>query len=75
MPCSLVKNYRQDEELDWGACVDSKTEEQKDRDSRAAHAMKELRKESAEYKQAGSTLKASREKKKKNDSGNNCYHD
>lgn len=62
----LGKNYMQDEELDWGACVDIKTEVQKDHDSRAAHTMKELRKETAEYKEQGSTLKASRNKKKKN---------
>ena len=55
----LGKNYMQDEELDWGACVDNKTEEQKDQDSRAAHTMKELRKEKTEYKTEGSTLKAS----------------
>lgn len=61
----LGKKYMQDEELDWGACVDSKTEEQKDEDSRAAHNMKELRKESTEYKSEGSTLKTSRKKKKK----------
>ncbi len=61
----LGKHFMQDEELDWGACVESKTEEQKDQDSRAAHAMQELRKEAAEYKVEGSTLKASRERKKK----------
>lgn len=64
----LGKSYMQDEELNWGVCVDNKSEEEKDQDSRAAHAMKELRKESvenkAEYKTEGSTLKASREKKK-----------
>ena len=64
----LGKPYMQDEELDWGACVDSKTEEQKEQDSRAAHGMKELRKESSEYKAEGSTLKASRDKKKKSKS-------
>lgn len=60
----LGKPYMQDEELDWGVAVNQKTEEEKDQDSRAAHAMKELRKESSEYKAEGSTLKASREKKK-----------
>jgi dihydropteroate synthase len=64
----LGKPYRQDEELDWGVCVDSKSEEEKDQDSRAAHAMKELRKDSVEnkteYKAEGSTLKASRQRKK-----------
>lgn len=62
----LGKNFMQDEELDWGAAVDKKTEQQKDDDSRAAHSMKELRKETAEYKNEGSTLKASRKKKKEN---------
>ena len=64
----LGKPYMQDEELDWGVCVDTKTEEERDQDSRAAHAMKELRKDSLEnkeYKAEGSTLKASRERKKK----------
>lgn len=61
----LGKNYMQDEELDWGACIAAKTEDEKDQGSRAAHAMKELRKETLEYKAEGSTLKASREKKKK----------
>lgn len=63
----LGKHYMQDEELDWGVCVESKTEEQKDVDSRAAHAMKELRKDAnnEEYKAEGSTLKASRKRKKK----------
>jgi hypothetical protein len=60
----LGKNYMQDEELDWGASVDTKTEQQKDDDSRAAHSMKELRKETTEYKREGNTLKASRNKKK-----------
>jgi uncharacterized protein DUF6513 len=60
----LGKPYMQDEELDWGVCVNTKSEEEKDQDSRAAHAMKELRKESAEYKTEGSTLKASRKRKK-----------
>jgi dihydropteroate synthase len=53
----LGKPYVQDEELDWGVCVDKKSEDEKDQDSRAAHTMKELRKE-------GSTLKVSRERKK-----------
>jgi Family of unknown function (DUF6513) len=61
----LGKNYMQDEELDWGACVDTKSEEQKDQDSRAAHTMKDLRKEAAEYNSEGSTLQASRNRKKK----------
>ncbi len=60
----LGKPYMQDEELNWGVCVDTKTEHEKDQDSRAAHAMKELRKDSSGYKEEGSTLKASRERKK-----------
>lgn len=60
----LGKTYMQDEELDWGVSVNTKSEEEKDKDSRAAHTMKELRKESTEYKTEGSTLKASRERKK-----------
>ena len=60
----LGKPYMQDEELDWGVCADSKSEEEKDRDSRAAHDMKELRQAGGEYKAAGSTLKASRKQKK-----------
>ncbi len=59
----LGKNYMQDEELDWGACVDTKTDAQKDHDSRAAHTMREQRKDAMAYKPAGSTLQASRRKK------------
>lgn len=61
----LGKNYMQDEELEWGVCTDTKSEEDKDRDSRAAHDMKELRKTGSEYKAAGSTLGASRKRKQK----------
>lgn len=65
----LGKPYMQDEELDWGVCVNKKTEDEKEQDSRAAHAMKELRKgteeNKTEYKSEGSTLKASRKRKKK----------
>ncbi len=61
----LGKRYMQDEELDWGVCADVKTEQEKDRDSRAAHDMKELRKNTAEYKAAGSTLQASRKRKQR----------
>jgi len=58
----LGKPYMQDEELEWGVTTKTKTDAEKDLDSRAAHDMKELRK--AEYKEAGSTLKASRKKAK-----------
>lgn len=61
----LGKPYMQDEELSWGVSVKQKSEEQKDVDSRAAHNMKELRKN--EYKKAGSTLTASRKKRKHHD--------
>ena len=61
----LGKHYRQDEELDWGACVQGKTEAEKDRDSRAAHGMKEARGNAAGYKAEGATLKAARARKKK----------
>ena len=61
----LGKNYVQDEELEWGVCADIKSEEDKDRDSRAAHDMKELRKNNGEYKAAGSTLNASRKNRRK----------
>lgn len=60
----LGKHYMQDEELDWGACADKRTEEQKEENLKAAHTMRELRKESNEYKAEGSTLKASRNRKK-----------
>ncbi len=61
----IGKPYMQDEELEWGVCVETKTEQQKDEDSRAAHVMRDKRKESSEYKQAGSTLQASRKRRKK----------
>ena len=61
----LAKSYRQDEELQWGVCVDSRSEEEKGDDLRATDAMRELRKGSEDYKKAGSTLKASRKRKKK----------
>lgn len=60
----LGKHYRQDEELDWGACLPGKTEAEKDRDSRAAHGMKEARAASG-YQAEGATLKASRASRKK----------
>ena len=60
----LGKNYMQDEELEWGACVDTKSEEQRDQSSRA-HKMREPRKDAAEYEAEGSTLKTSRNRKKK----------
>lgn len=61
----LGKHYLQDEELDWGASVNSKTEKQQQRDSRAAHNMQALRKKTTEYKREGSTLRAGRRRKKK----------
>ena len=55
----------QDEELHWGVCSEKRSEEQRIGDLKATHTMRELRRESNEYKSEGSTLKASRNKKKK----------
>ena len=54
----LGKKYMQDEELDWGVATNRRTEEQKKEDIEATHNMRELRKQSNEYKSEGSTLKA-----------------
>ncbi len=59
----LGKHYMQDEELEWGVCVKQKSELEKDRDSRAAHDMKESGHATSEYKAAGSTLTAGRKRK------------
>ena len=40
----LGKNYRQDEELDWGACSKERSDEQKKEDIKVTHNMRELRK-------------------------------
>jgi hypothetical protein len=61
----LGKNFMQDEELNWGVCSEKRSEEQRIGDLKTTHTMRELRRESNEYKSEGSTLKASRNKKKK----------
>ena len=61
----LGKNYMQDEELNWGACSKKSTDAQKEEDLKATHNMRELRKSVNEHKTEGSTLKASRNKKRK----------
>ena len=61
----LGKNYMQDEELDWGVCSRKRTDEQRKEDLKATHNMRELRKKTNEYKDEGSTLKASRNRKRK----------
>lgn len=62
----LGKRYEQDEELDWGAAVarEAVPGEGEDSAASAAHALKPQSRQ--EFKEAGSTLKASREKKKDN---------
>lgn len=54
----LGKRYHQDEELQWGAALLDKTEDEQDSLSKAAHNIKQR-------KEANSTLKASRELRKK----------
>ena len=61
----LGKNFMQDEELNWGVCSEKRSEEERIGDLKTTHTMRELRRESNEYKSEGSTLKASRNKKKK----------
>ena len=58
----LGKRYSQDEELDWGAAVPLPDENKQDELTRAAHNLKD---KDSEYKEAGSTLKAGRENKRK----------
>jgi len=61
----LGKKYMQDEELDWGASSSKRTDEQKKDDLQATHNMREMRKQSNDYKSEGSTLKARKKNKKK----------
>jgi len=61
----LGKNYMQDEELNWGVCSKQRTDSQKEEDLKATHNMRELRKSVNNYKTEGSTLKASKNKKRK----------
>lgn len=56
----LGKRYIQDEELDWGAAVKRRNEEDMEKPGRAAHNLKP-----AAYKQPGSTLAARKKKRKK----------
>ena len=61
----LGKKYMQDEELDWGASSSKRTDEQKKDVLQATHNMREMRKQSNDYKSEGSTLKARKKNKKK----------
>ena len=54
----LGKHYRQDELLDWGAATPPVNAEQQEKTTKAAHNLKD------QYKEAGTTLKASRKQKK-----------
>lgn len=58
----LAKRYDQDEELDWGVATRPVSVEEQERQVKAAHTM---RKDDSGYKQAGSTLQASKANKKK----------
>ncbi|NIN35383.1 MAG: dihydropteroate synthase [Gammaproteobacteria bacterium] len=61
----LGKRYQQDEELEWGVATRGSSEAEKNRLSRAAHRLKGNSGNADGYKEAGSTLKASRARKKK----------
>jgi dihydropteroate synthase len=62
----LGKRYSQDEELDWGAAAVKPAAEEQAEQARAAHALKpENAKPADDYKQAGTTLEASRERRRK----------
>ena len=58
----LGKRYNQDEELDWGAAVPPSSEAEQEKPTKAAHNLKDR---NAEYKEAGSTLQASKLNKRK----------
>ena len=58
----LKKRYVQDEELEWGALLPAKTEDDEERLSQNAHAIKQRK---SLFKEEGSTVKASREQRKK----------
>lgn len=58
----LGKRYNQDEELKWGAAMPPRNENEQEELSKAAHNLKDNK---SVYKDAGSTLKASRKNKKK----------
>ena len=59
----LGKRYTQDEELDWGAALPEPTEDVQEALSKAAHDIKQRNK--ALFKEEGSTVKMSREQRKK----------
>ncbi len=59
----LGKRYHQDEELDWGAALPMKTEDEEEALSKAVHDLKQRKK--SLFKEEGSTVKMSREQKKK----------
>ncbi len=65
----LGKRYMQDQELDWGVATEPDEISDSKGQSRAAHALKEGKKRkgksSAEYKTAGSTLRAKKKKGRK----------
>jgi len=58
----LGKRYNQDEELDWGAAVPPASEAEQAKLTKAAHNLKDRK---TEYKEAGSTLQASKQNKRK----------
>ena len=58
----LGKRYTQDEELNWGAAVPPVNEKEQESLTKAAHNLKD---KDPVYKEAGSTLQASRENKRK----------
>lgn len=58
----LGKRYQQDEELNWGAATPPVTEQKQEEILKAAHNLKD---KNRDYKESGSTLTASREKKQK----------
>ena len=58
----LGKRYNQDEELDWGAAVPAASESEQEKLVKSAHNLKDR---NSEYKEAGSTLQASKQNKRK----------
>ena len=60
----LGKRYNQDEELDWGAAISPNEQQQQDDITRAAHNLKGKTDNVSVYKEEGSTLKASKKKRR-----------
>jgi hypothetical protein len=58
----LGKRYNQDEELDWGAAIPPASESEQEKLVKSAHNLKDS---NSEYKDAGSTLQASKLNKRK----------